>query len=347
MSHDNVTEEQLVAYIKTFHRILEKRASKLPEVIRNELKHISLLPAKIICYVSTQFGVGFEYIPADAGSVNFEVEVVRSSKRIEEMILGTPRRLSKTTPFIAMGGRGFGLTGCNIAGTFPFRIINESDYLTVTDTDFTVQEWKRHIYYAEIYGSRKASEWTEDMAIDRAVDEVETAQAELNMAKTLNMSVPEFIKHSAQKGVLILGSYSEEGLKKLCTIKEKIKEMGYTPILVKDIELSGSLHRKVKTLGNLMRFIIVEDSEKSGHLTEIEFCKQDDWITAFLWKDGRPSSAMTKDYTVGTLIRRGFDYELPLLDAALENAVSWAEDTLLNVSENTKKPSIWNQKFLE
>lgn len=58
----NVTEGQLIKYLEIFHKSLEETAKQfLPEDQFSNLLHLSLLPAKITGYVSTQYGIAIEY----------------------------------------------------------------------------------------------------------------------------------------------------------------------------------------------------------------------------------------------------------------------------------------------
>ena len=83
----NVTEEALRQYIETFHETLASATEKyLPEGHRKFSAHTSLLPAKIIGYVSTQFGTGIEYLPAE----KTEIEIRRGSARIEDLLFRAP-----------------------------------------------------------------------------------------------------------------------------------------------------------------------------------------------------------------------------------------------------------------
>ena len=59
----NVTEEQLKTYIELFISTLKSTAQNHLDIsLHNELLHLSLLPAEIVGYVSTNYGVALEYI---------------------------------------------------------------------------------------------------------------------------------------------------------------------------------------------------------------------------------------------------------------------------------------------
>lgn len=69
----NVSEDECKNYLEVFHSTLEITAK---EFLRNELQkeilHISLLPAKITGYVSTQYGVAIEYEPSDKTIISIQ-----------------------------------------------------------------------------------------------------------------------------------------------------------------------------------------------------------------------------------------------------------------------------------
>lgn len=321
---DNVDKDQIELYINRFNKTLEDRAKKLPEEAVKGLKHLSLLPSRIICYISTQFGVAFEYISSDATSI----ETIVGSARVEDLIMRAPRKLAKSPPFIGVGAKCFGLIGTSLVGSFPFRLTKEDAYITITSAEFSAPAyaWSRNIDYAEVYGSRKMSEWTEEMAIERANDEVDAALFEFSRAKALKMPLSDYLNTAGKKLVIIFGSYDTDGLKRLRSIQEKLVELGYDAVLPMDCEIDTSLPRKVLMLGSLARFVIFDDTTKSGHIRELEMCKNNDFIMAILRRDGEASSQMTRDYTIGTSICKEFSYDLPLVGDTVIEAVSWAEE---------------------
>jgi hypothetical protein len=76
----NVTETQLGEYMTRFLQRLSQLAEEiLPLPVASRLLHLSLLPARVDCYVSTQFGVAFEFTPASVTTVHENRRGSRSS----------------------------------------------------------------------------------------------------------------------------------------------------------------------------------------------------------------------------------------------------------------------------
>ena len=76
----NVTEEGLKEYIEVFYYTLHDSSQNyLPTKHHKNLRHLSLLPANIIGYVSTQYGVAVEYIPSD----DMFIKIVKGSGRVK------------------------------------------------------------------------------------------------------------------------------------------------------------------------------------------------------------------------------------------------------------------------
>jgi hypothetical protein len=158
-----------------------------------------------------------------------------------------------------------------------------------------LQRWERHIVLAEMYGDRRSETWTQLRAMERAKDEVIAAVVEDNKAREENISLPQYIDSHKQKTVLVLGDYDTEGMRRLEAIKTVLRGMGYNPLLVKDVpdHFQHDLPQKVVLLGSLARFVVVDDSSKSGHLLEVQLCKTNDFYTVLLRAGGKVASYMT------------------------------------------------------
>jgi hypothetical protein len=130
----NLTEQGLREYVETFHATLSETASScLPESDRSRILHISLLPATITGYVSTQFGVAVEYELATTTSIN----VVRGSARVEDLLVQAPHVLQNTGPLIAIPGSNIVIHGLHLKGAFPFRLTSENAAVTLRDMLFS------------------------------------------------------------------------------------------------------------------------------------------------------------------------------------------------------------------
>jgi len=66
----NVTENLLRRYIEVFNvTFLDTACAFLPKEIPEMLFHYSLIQGRVVGYVSTQFGAGFEYIGAESPGI--------------------------------------------------------------------------------------------------------------------------------------------------------------------------------------------------------------------------------------------------------------------------------------
>jgi len=326
----NLTEDGLRDYIGLFHETLDATANQfLSQEHRGSLLHASLLPARIIGYVSTQFGAGIEYTSAD----HTEIHIVRGSSRVEDLFVQAPPHARAIGPmfqiqegtgeFLNSGG-AFRLT---LEGSFPFRLSGPKTAFRLGDVAFKIGPWKRDVEYAEIFGNRSIEFWSKEQAIARAKDEVLAALAQTKRAEARHLSMPEYITKFKEKTVLLLGDYDEPGLKRLESMAAALSLRGYDPILIKDLpdQLVQDLPQKVSTIGYLARFVVVDDSTASGHLAEVQLCRQHDWITVLLRQGGKGASWMTAgaSFTSNVILEQGYD-ELNL-EPSIAKAAQWAE----------------------
>lgn len=188
----NVTEDDLRKYIEVFHDTLDATAKQyLPERYRDSLLHLSLLPAQIIGYVSTQFGAGIEYKPAECT----EIKTVRGSARVEYLFTQAPARVSASHPmFIVPEGHGAsfrdagGVFNFTLESGFPFWLKGPNTGIRIGNAIFEFGATHRKVTYAEIFGNRTQDFWSQTQAVARAKDEVLAALGQLNRADARHLS---------------------------------------------------------------------------------------------------------------------------------------------------------------
>lgn len=333
----NVTENDLRQYIAVFHDTLEATATQfLPAEHRGSLLHISLLPAQIVGYVSTQFGAGIEYKPAD----RTEIKTIRGSARVEDLFVQAPARARATGPIFRIeegNGPGFhdkgGAFKLTLAGGFPFRLAGPNAGFRFGEVAFKVGAWHRDVAYAEIFGNRTQEFWDQAQAVSRAKDEVLAALAQLKRAEERRLSLPDYISKFREKAVLLLGDYDDVGTARLLGLAAVLSDRGYDPILIKDVPdlPAQDLTQKVATIGSLARFVVVDDSTKSGHLVEVQLCRTHDWITVLLRQGGKGASWMTAGASVtsNVILEQAYDESAP--HEAIDDAVNWAEAKIVEL----------------
>lgn len=210
----NVTADELRAFIETFHAVLDETSSvALDPANRRKLFHASPLPARITGYVSTQLGVAIEYEAAAETSI----DVVRGSARVEDLLVRAPSALHHIGPMLNILGKS-SVSGLTLDGGFPFRLTQPNAIVSFKDVQFRAGQWTREILVAEVWANRAAARWTADKAALRAKDEVLAAMVEVARARERNISIEEYIAQFKHKTVLVLGGYDAAGTTRLNSI---------------------------------------------------------------------------------------------------------------------------------
>jgi hypothetical protein len=341
----NITENGIKSYIETFLSSLDDTAANFfDEDETKELLHKSLLPAKIICYVSTQFGVAFEYIPDSETSI----EVIRGSARVEDLLVKAPSGLRNVGPMLNIGGSNCGIEKLSLADGFPFRLTKKEASVTIREVRFSAEalEWVRDIEYAEVFGDRDADSWSKEAAQSRAKDEVLAALFIAQQAKRKEVSLHEYISTSREKHVLLLGDYKGEGQERLDQIAEALKDIGYDPLLIKDVPdfEHYDLAQKVVAIGSLSRFVVIDDSSPSGHLMEAEICRNNRWVTVLLHAKGIRASWITAGASVSSNVILDKDYVPKSTKEAISEVSKWAEDKLKEIGKSLTNVYPWRVK---
>jgi hypothetical protein len=293
------------------------------------------LPARVVGYVSTQHGVAIDYDPPRerTGADVTTYEVISGSARIEELVLrhaGAPGAMFQAAPvFDISNGNRILFVGIHLTG--PIRIAEDVEVVfdrclfswAVPGTT----EWSLGTARLELYGNRRADNWSAAMAIERAKEEVLAALFELQRAELKGVSLQDYYAHYKEQTVLVLGSYSLAGMARLRRIKGKVAELGYEPVLISDVpdQEAQTLLQKVVMVGSLSRFVIVDDAEPSGHLTELVLCKANDWLTVVMRPNNVPSSAMSAAAAVLSNVILEVAYDPMTLEDVLPSALEWAE----------------------
>jgi hypothetical protein len=192
-------------------------------------------------------------------------------------------------------GTDVGFVGLTISGGFPFRLTSVSASVSIKNVAFEIGPWRRVVQFAEVFGNRDATNWSIGKAESRAKDEVLAAMLQLTRAREKKTSISEYIEQFKNKIVLVLGDYDAEGFSRLEKISRALASCGYEPILVRDIpdHPHHDLPQKVVAIGAISRFVVVDDSSKSGQLLEVQLCKQNSWVTVLLRAGGVGGSWMT------------------------------------------------------
>lgn len=329
-------------YLEIYRKTLEETANQfLPKDAILKLRAFAIQPARIIGYLSTNFGIGVEYVQDQNKD---KIEIIRGSLRIEDLFLKTNKKVQKikSTGIVTSGGI-VNLDSCKFDNIYPFRLESENTRIRIANTSFQAFEWKRYVALGEIFGNRNKDFWSPQLAIARAKDEVLIALTDISQAKQYQISIDTFVNQHKAKTVLILGDYSQEQrLRKIAAFLSK----SYNPLLAKDIpdNLQQDLRQKVVTIGAVSRFVIVEDSSPSGHIRELVDCKNNDWVTIILREQGQKSTFMTAGISNTSTVIKEYEYTPNNLQAVLTNAVDWAEQTIKTTGRKQTEEYPWRIK---
>lgn len=337
----NATEKMIRCYVEALHRTVHEVSKRFFSPDRaKQLLHNSLLPARITCYVSTQFGIAFEYSAAP----EMTIETVRGRARVEDLLVQAPKRLRNIGPAIKIDGSNTVLAGLTLADGL-IGLGRENADVTLREVCFTCDAlgWKRDVEYAEIYGDRSATRWSLEAAQNRAQDEVLTALFLAQRAEKSHTRLEDYVSSFRKKNVLVLGSYEPDGKSRLLSISAALEETGYEPVLVEDIPdfEHYDLRQKVVAIGAVSRFIVIDDSSPSGHLNEVELCSTNRWVTIILRKHKCHTSWITAgaSLTSNVILETDYDPETPL--PAIQKATRWAEDRLKELKDKLNNLYPW------
>src|SRR5207244_3931209 len=95
--------------------------------------------------------------------------------------------------------------------------------------------------------------------------------------------------------------------------------------------------------GAIARFVVIDDSSKSGHLVEVEICSSNRWVTILLRAGGKGGSWMTSGAGISSNVILEQAYEEGSPQPALSEAVSWAENKLGEIQARFDATYPWRQ----
>lgn len=236
-------------------------------------------------------------------------------------------------------------TNLQLEGAFPIRLAKETASISLFDMSFQAGQWKRTIHYAQLFGYRKADDWSVVKAVARAKDEVLAALVEMQRAEHSGISLDQYIASHKARTVLVLGDYGVEGLGRLDAIVNELKSLNYEPVLIKDIpdHPHQDISQKVVAIGAIARFVIVDDSSSSGHLVEIPICKQNNWVTILMRLDGKGGSWMTAGASNFSNVILELPYDRNNIGCALIEGTKWAEKKIRSMEQTLSSIYPWRQ----
>ncbi|HEX6369261.1 MAG TPA: hypothetical protein VF006_10030 [Longimicrobium sp.] len=146
--------------------------------------------------------------------------------------------------------------------------------------------------------------------------------------------------------VLVLGPDTGESLEKLRAIASCLEDLGYFPYLVKEQpdRPGETVLQKVLRFALSSRFVIVENTEPSGHLYELpHVAKAAECITVVLQQEGHGATWMFEDGYARHRHWHRIDYRPDELDHAVRRGVAWAEEFFRDFARYQQQHLPWLQ----
>ena len=147
--------------------------------------------------------------------------------------------------------------------------------------------------------------------------------------------------------ILILGKDTGEGLDLMKRIQTHLDNLGfYTYIIKEQPDIIGeSVTQKVLRFGLSSRFVIIENSEPTGHLYEFPHITKFAELTSIvLQRKGEGSTWMFEDLYHKLQNIKKFEYTNDTLDERINEGIEWANTYSKSFSEYQKQKLPWFQK---
>lgn len=128
--------------------------------------------------------------------------------------------------------------------------------------------------------------------------------------------------------VLVLGKDVGPALDRLKRIASKLEELGYYTYIIKEQpdKAGESVIQKVLRYALSSKFVLIENTEPSGHLYEIpHVAKAGECVTVVLQEEGKGATWMFEDAYAKHKHWHKVTYKDAELEQAVERAASWAE----------------------
>jgi hypothetical protein len=128
--------------------------------------------------------------------------------------------------------------------------------------------------------------------------------------------------------VLILGKDSGPALDRLKRIESRLQELGYYTYIIKEQpdKPGESVIQKVMRYALSSKFVVIENTETSGHLYEIpHVTKAAECVTVVLQEEGKGATWMFEDAYAKHRHWQKLSYKDDELENAVKQAAAWAE----------------------
>jgi hypothetical protein len=147
--------------------------------------------------------------------------------------------------------------------------------------------------------------------------------------------------------VLILGKDTGPALDRLKRIESKLQELGYYTYIIKEQpdRIGEGVVQKVMRYALSSRFVVIENSEPSGHLYEIpHVAKAAECVTLVLQEEGKGATWMFEDAYAKHKHWQKIEYRDDTLEDAVAQAAAWAERFVREFSDYQTATLPWLKK---
>jgi len=148
--------------------------------------------------------------------------------------------------------------------------------------------------------------------------------------------------------VLILGKDTGAGLVLLKKIQTHLDNLGFYTYIIKEQpeKIGESVIQKVLRYGLSSRFVIIENTEPTGHLYEFpHVAKLAELVCIVLQKEGKGATWMFEDLYHRLKSIKKFEYENVDLETQIDKGIKWANNYLKNFGEYQLKKLPWLRKI--
>jgi len=144
--------------------------------------------------------------------------------------------------------------------------------------------------------------------------------------------------------VLILGKDTGPALDRLKRIEARLQELGYFTYIIKEEpdKQGEGIIQKVLRYALSSKFVVIENTEPSGHLYEIpHVAKAAECVTVVLQEEGKGATWMFEDAYAKHKHWHKVEYAEGGLEAAVDAAAQWAEQFVKEFAEYQRKTLPW------
>lgn len=166
---------------------------------------------------------------------------------------------------------------------------------------------------------------------------------DLDIGLSTQEVLADVLSHIRQNNVLILGRDAGRARERLARIREFVEQHGYRGILVReqpeDVEMG--LISKVLLYVLLSRFVVVENSDPSGHLYELPYVRGTESVIGLLQQRNVGATRMFDDMLKKHPLCKRFYYTDRSLGATVGKLVEWAEKRIATNAEANREAWPW------